>query len=251
MISADSSAAIDAVFIGGPGRAVAAQEGRARALLARKSERSAQQAVHEPFESDRNLEHLAAEFGGHAIDHAARHHGLADCRILAPSGAIREKIMDAHRQVVIGRQQAGTARDDAVPIVIGIARKRDIELVLQADQALHGVGRRRVHADAAIPIERHEAEGGIDGVVDDGQIQSIAIADGSPIMHARATQRIDAQIQLRAANDIEIDHLAQIGDILGHEIVRFGGGRMERVAEQHSLHAIQAVFKQLVGARSE
>ena len=59
------------------------------------------------------------------------------------------------------------------------------------------------------------------------KIQSIPVADGSPIMHARATQRIHAQIQFRAANDIEVDHLAKIGDILGHEIVRFSGGRLE------------------------
>src|SRR5665213_2752839 len=57
-----------AVLIGGPGRTVTAQEGSAGAFLAPKAERSTQQAVHKPFESDRDFEHLPPELGGHPID---------------------------------------------------------------------------------------------------------------------------------------------------------------------------------------
>ena len=60
----------------------------------------------------------------------------------------------ATAQVVIRRQQARAARDDAMPVVIGVAGEGDVEAVLQADQALHGVRRGGIHADLAVPVER-------------------------------------------------------------------------------------------------
>ena len=73
-----------------------------------------------------------------------------------------EQVVDRDRQVVVGRQQAGAAGDDAVAVVVGVAGEGDVEAVLEADQPLHRVGRRRIHADPAVPVERHEAEGRID-----------------------------------------------------------------------------------------
>mgnify|MGYP003694100825 CR=1 FL=1 len=51
----------DAVLVGGPHRAVAAEERRARALFATESERAVAEPVDEPLEPDRDLEQRAAE----------------------------------------------------------------------------------------------------------------------------------------------------------------------------------------------
>ena len=55
--------------------------------------------------------------------------------------AVREQVLDADRQIVVRREQSDGARHDPMPVVIGVARKRDVELVLQPDEALHRVGR--------------------------------------------------------------------------------------------------------------
>src|SRR5438046_3326809 len=49
--------------------------------------------------------------------------------------------------------------------------RRSSDLVPQADQSLHRIGRRRVHPDAAVPIHRHEPERLIHHVAHDRQIE--------------------------------------------------------------------------------
>ena len=68
-------------------------------------------------------------------------------------GRLLKQVVDRHREVVVRRQQAGAARDDAMAVVIGVAGEGDVEAILQADQALHGVRRRRIHADLAVPVD--------------------------------------------------------------------------------------------------
>ena len=51
----------DAVLVGGPRRAVDAQERRAGAFLAAEAERPVEQAVHEPLEPDRHFDEAAAQ----------------------------------------------------------------------------------------------------------------------------------------------------------------------------------------------
>ena len=51
-----------------------------------------------------------------------------------------KEIGNRHREIMIGRQQARASGDDPVPVMVGVARKSDIETVLQTDQALHRVG---------------------------------------------------------------------------------------------------------------
>src|SRR5438045_9006858 len=68
----------EAVLVGRPGQAVAAQERRAGALLAAETEAAVEETVDEVLEADRDLDELAADLPGHAIDEGARHQGLAD-----------------------------------------------------------------------------------------------------------------------------------------------------------------------------
>ena len=86
---------------------------------------------------------------------------------------MREQVRDRHGQVVIRIEQPRAARHDAVAVVIGIAGQGEIEVVFQLDQARHGVGRGAIHADLAIPIDAHEAEGGVGVIVHDGQLEPI------------------------------------------------------------------------------
>src|SRR5437773_10999853 len=78
---------------------------------------------------------------------------------------------------------------NSVPIGIGVAGERYVESLLEANHTCHRIHRRRVHADLAVPIDGHEAEGWIDDVVHDLHVESVAVADGVPISHAGAAQR--------------------------------------------------------------
>ena len=83
-------------------------------------------------------------------------------RCRAHCGPVREQVLDADGEVVIRIEQARAAGDDAVAVVVGVAGPGDVEVVFVGDQAGHGVGAGAVHADAAVPVEGHEAEGGVD-----------------------------------------------------------------------------------------
>ena len=103
----------------------------------------------------------------------------------------------------------------------------DVEAILQADQTLHGVGRGWVHADLAVPINRHETESWIDGLVDDGEVQPVAIGNAAPIMDPCATEWIHSQTDLRVANCLHVDHFIEITDVGSEEVVpvRRGGAQ--------------------------
>src|SRR6266702_5218813 len=58
----------DAVLVGGPHRAVAAQERGPCTLLAAEAEAAREEAVDEPFETNRRLDQLAAELFSDAVD---------------------------------------------------------------------------------------------------------------------------------------------------------------------------------------
>jgi hypothetical protein len=81
-----------------------------------------------------------------------------------PRGAMTEKVGDRHGEIVVRVHEADAPSHDAVPVVVGIARPRDVEAILEPDEAPHRVGRRAVHADLAVPVDRHEREGRIDHV---------------------------------------------------------------------------------------
>ena len=110
--------------------------------------------------------------------------------------------MDADRKIVVRRQQAAALGDDAVPVMIGVAGKRNVEFVFQSDQPLHGVRRRRIHANFAVPIHGHESKRRINGFVHNRQIETVLLGDQRPIIDARAAQRIDAERNLGIANDL-------------------------------------------------
>ena len=139
----------------------------------------------------------------HAIDHRAAHHGLAHAGARAPLRPMGEQVMDGDGEIVIGRQQSRAPGDDPVPVVVGVARDRDVEAILQTDQPLHRVGRRRIHPDAPVPIHRHEPERRIDGLADDREVQAVALGDRAPSSgprRRRADRRPDGSLAPRIAS---------------------------------------------------
>jgi hypothetical protein len=121
-----------------------------------------------------------------------------------------EQVENGDCKVVVGIQQSGVAGYDAVPIGVGIASEGDFEAILEADQALHRVGRGRIHPNLAVPIDRHEPEGRIDDFVHNRKIQTVTLGNRAPIVNFGATKRIHAHFYIRAANRIHVEHAAEI-----------------------------------------
>ena len=82
-----------------------------------------------------------------------------------------------------------------MPVVVGIVPESDIETIFQRDEVRHGIGRRTVHPNLAVPIERHEAEGRIDGGIHHLNVQPIPLCHRLPVGHTGTAERIDAELQ--------------------------------------------------------
>ena len=150
---------------------------------------------------------------------------------------------------MIGRQQSRAARDDAVTIMIGIACRGDGIAFLEADETLHGVRRRRIHTNSAIPIEGHELERGIDGFAHDVELQAIPLRNGRPIVNPRAAHGIDREVHV--TNGVEVEHVLQITRVLGDVVMRMRGGCAKRLLKQESLYAGQIVPEKFVRRSAE
>src|SRR5215468_11883259 len=105
------------------------------------------------------------------------------------------------------------AAHDSVPVSIGVAGKGDVESFPKSDHSRHRIHRRRIHADLTIPVDAHEAEGRIDEVIHDLEVEPVAIADGIPVSHAGTAQRIHPDSNLALADGLEIDHRLEISYI--------------------------------------
>ena len=157
----------EAVFVGGPDLAVAAEEGGAGGLFADEAEGAVEEAVDEPLEADGDFEHGAVEAFGYAIDDGGGDEGFADADFFGPVGAVGEEVLDADGEVVVGVEEAGGAGDDAVAVVVGVGGEGYVVFFFVGDHGGHGVGAGAVHADFAVPVAGHEAEGGVGVGVED------------------------------------------------------------------------------------
>ena len=75
-------------------------------------------------------------------------------------------------------------------VVIRVVRKRQIEFITQRQQARHRALGGAVHADRAVFVQVHKAEGLIDVIVHDGQIQLVVLGNTFPVFNTGAAQRI-------------------------------------------------------------
>src|SRR5882672_10808880 len=187
-----------------------AQKRRSRALLACKTQPAAEQPVDKPLESDRHLVELAMQLAGDTVDDAAAHYRFAYCYVSTPAGPVREQIVHAYGQIVVGTQQSCTLCNDAVPVVVRVAVESHVKLFFESDQAAHRIRRRWVHADAAIPIERHEPESRVDRLVHDGEVEAIALGNGMPVMDAGAAQGVDTELEPGVPDRVQIEHVLEV-----------------------------------------
>src|SRR5262249_29114421 len=77
--------------------------------------------------------------------------------------------------------QARRGGDDAVPVGVRIVGKGDAILMPEAHEPRHRVRTRRIHADLAVVVDRHEREGRVDGRVRDHDVQVINGVDRLPV----------------------------------------------------------------------
>ena len=198
------------------GAAVAAQERGARALLAAEAERAVEQPVDEPLEADRHLDAARRPRSAATRSMIALETSVLPIAASAPASRGRRRTGSAmhDREVVVGVQQAGAGRDDPVAVGVGVVGEGDVEAGRASSrQPRHRVRRRAVHADLAVPVERHEAEGRVDLVVDDRQVEAVALGDRRPVGDARAAERVDAEAQPAVADRVEVDHGGQVVDV--------------------------------------
>ena len=131
-----------------------------------------------------------------------------------------------------------------MPVVVGIACPGDVEAVLQCDQTLHRIGRRAVHADLSVPVDGHEAKRGVHLVADHRERHLVALGDHAPVVHAGASQGIDSEVDLGAAEDLQVHDVRQVTDVGAHVVMAVRRGRAQCLREGHPLHACEAVGEQ-------
>ncbi|KWV87536.1 hypothetical protein PFLmoz3_02819 [Pseudomonas fluorescens] len=236
-----------AVLVGTPHAAVLAQERGTGAFFAAKPQRPLKQAIGKPFEAHWHFVQATADARRDAVDQAAADHGLAHGRIGTPVRAVLEQIVDGHRQVVVGRQQTTGRRDDAVAVVVRVAGEGNVETLLETDQALHGIAGGRVHANLAVPVDAHEAKGGVDLGIHHLQVQTVVLGNRRPVAHPCSAQRIHAQAQVGAADRVHVDHIDQVGHIAVEVVMAMGGVGLERLGVSDALDPGQLVGEQFVG----
>ena len=133
-----------------------------------------------------------------------------------------------------------------MPVGVGVVPGRDGELVLAADQAGHGVRRRAVHPDLAVPVQGHEPEGGVYGRVDDGQVQAVAVADLAPVGHARPAERVGADAHSGRLDRGQVHHLPESGHVAAQEVELPGGAGRDRPGVPDPAYSRESVGEQLV-----
>ena len=83
------------------------------------------------------------------------------------------------------------------------------------------------------PSPRHESESRIDGIVDDRQVQPVALGNALPVVNAGAAERIDLQANTGAANRLHVDDRAEIARVGAEVIMLMRRGGAKRFLERN------------------
>src|SRR6185503_20462079 len=90
------------------------------------------------------------------------------------------------------------------------------------DEPGHRIWRRRIHPDLAVPVDGHEPERRVDGLVRDGDLEPVPVADRTPVGHGRTTHRVDTDPQPRRPDGLHVDDRREVVDVLPEEVVAPG-----------------------------
>ena len=136
---------------------------------------------------------------------------------------VGKEVLDRDGEVVVGVEQAGGAGDDAVAIVVGVAGPGDVVVLAVGDHRGHGEGAGAVHADAAVPVAGHEAEGGVDEAVKDFDGELVLLGDAGPIGDTGAAEGVDGQLEGGVGERGEVDDAGEVVDVGAEEVEASGG----------------------------
>ena len=115
-----------------------------------------------------------------------------------------------------------------MPVVIGIGSPGNIEPIPQSNERCHGIRRRAIHANLAVPIHRHKAESLIDIRVHHFQLKAVVFRNAGPILHTRTAHWVHPQFEPGTANGLHVDHLIELIHVTGNIVVPVRGGRTHR-----------------------
>ena len=109
----------------------------------------------------------------------------------------------------------------------------------------------------AVPVEGHEAEGGVDVGVEDLEGEPVLLGDAGPVGYAGAAEWIDRQLEGGAGEGVEVDDVAEVVDVGGDVVVAVGGVGGEGFANARRLmpcslfgdEFVRAVLDPLGGGR--
>ncbi|MNV12173.1 hypothetical protein D3C71_1027660 [compost metagenome] len=205
------------------------------------------QTINEPFEAHRHFYQFTAQIVHHAVNHRGRDQRFTDGHLFAPLWTMLEQIVDRNGQVVVRIHQARRG-DDTVTVVVGVVSKRQIELVTQGQQTGHRTLGGAVHTDGAVFVEVHKAEGLINLIVNDGQIQLVEFGNALPVFDTGAAERVHAQLQARFLNRGDINDIGQPFDKRLNQIHFFHMTGSHRGIQRNTFNAFQTVSQQRVGA---
>ena len=133
-------------------------------------------------------------------------------------------------------------------VVVRVASEGDVVAIFQTDQALHRVSRRWIHADLAVPVHGHEAEGRVHVLADDREVNSVALSDWCPIMHTGAAERIDAQTDAGGPDYIKVDHRNEITHVSFAEVVLVHACGAKRLRGWDTPYVFETTCEQHIGA---
>jgi hypothetical protein len=121
-------------------------------------------------------------------------------------------------------------------------------LVLEGDEAGHGVGAGAVHADLAVVIDAHEAEGHVDGGIYNGEIEFVAFSNGVEDVNAGAAEGVGPDAETGGADDFHVDDGGEVFDVGMEEILAVGCGGGEGALEGDSFYAFVVFAEECIGA---
>src|SRR5665648_47428 len=234
------------VLVRSPNAAIQADERRTGAFFTAEAKRAVEQAIHKPLETNGYLIELTVKPGGDTVNHLAAHYRFANRCYLAPLRPVLKEVVDGYRKIMIGWEQSRTSGDNPMPVMVRITRESEVVLIFQADQALHRIGRGGVHADLAVPIHRHETKGGIDGFIDDREVQPIAFGNRLPIVDPGPAEWINPQADPGIANNSHIHHKRELIDVSIEIIVAMCCGCPQGFLERDSLYTFKPTLQKLV-----
>ncbi|MNC27204.1 hypothetical protein D3C75_753690 [compost metagenome] len=158
-----------------------------------------------------------------------------------------EQVVNRNCKIMVRIHQT-SRRDDTVAVVIRVVGERQIEFVTQRQQTRHCAFGGAIHADSAIFIQMHKAEGLIDMIVNNRQIQIVVFRYALPVFDTGTAERINTQFQTRFLDGGHINDVHQPFDKRLHQILFLYVTACPGFIQRDAFYIFQTRGQQCVGA---